>query len=41
MITMDDVNLVPESNQKILSDLDRRSAVRIGGQDKHLLSIGA
>lgn len=32
-------NLVPESNQKALTDEDRRAAVRIGGEDKHLLSI--
>jgi hypothetical protein len=34
------VAIVPESNQKTLSAEDRGSAVRIGGQDKHLLSIG-
>lgn len=34
------VNIVPESNQKTLSDADRVAAVRIGEQDKHLLSIG-
>jgi hypothetical protein len=36
-----DVNLVPESNQKKLTDAVRESAVRIGGQHKHLISIGA
>jgi hypothetical protein len=35
-----DVNIVPESNQKSLSEADRAAALRIGGQDKHLLAIG-
>jgi hypothetical protein len=35
-----DVNIVPESNQKTLTDNDIDAAVRIGGQDKHLLAIG-
>lgn len=34
-----DVTIAPEENQKALSDWDRQCAVRIGGQDKHLLSI--
>jgi hypothetical protein len=33
------VNFVPESNQKVLSAEDRRSTVRIGNEDKLLLSI--
>ena len=32
-----DVNIVPESNQKTLSEKDRASAVHIGGQNKHLI----
>jgi hypothetical protein len=36
----DDVDMMPESNQKTLTDEDRRSAVRVGGQDTHLLAIG-
>jgi hypothetical protein len=36
-----DVNLVPESNQKALTDAQRQAAVRIGDQNKHLISIGA
>jgi len=36
----DDVNIIPESNQKTLTDEDRQAALRIGGQDKHLLAIG-
>ncbi len=36
-----DVNLVPESNQKQLTDPVKDAAVRIGGQNKHLISIGA
>ncbi|MEV0713348.1 hypothetical protein [Asanoa sp. NPDC050611] len=35
-----DVNLVPENNQKVLTDSDRAAALHIGGQDKHLLAIG-
>jgi len=35
-----DVNIVPESNQKALSDEDRRAAVTIGDQPKHYLAIG-
>ncbi len=35
-----DVNLVPENNQKMLTDADWAASVRIGGQDKHLLAIG-
>lgn len=31
--------LIPEANQKILSAADREAAIRIGGEDKHLLSI--
>jgi len=34
------VNLVPQSNQQGLTDADRESALRIGGEDKHLISIG-
>jgi hypothetical protein len=33
------VSLVPESNQKVLTEQERRSAVNIGNQDKHLLAI--
>ena len=36
----DDVNIVPESNQKALSDDERRAAVIIGDQPKHFLAIG-
>jgi hypothetical protein len=35
-----DVNLVPESNQKVLTDAQRSAAVRIGNQSKHLIAIG-
>jgi hypothetical protein len=35
-----DVNIVPESNQKILTAVDIAAAIEIGGQDKHLLAIG-
>jgi len=33
------VFLVPEPNKKTLSDPERAAAIRIGGEDKHLLSI--
>lgn len=36
----DDVDLVPENNQKVLTDADRAASIRVGGQDKHLLAIG-
>jgi hypothetical protein len=35
-----DVELEPEDNQKTLKVEDRRAAVRIGGEDRHLLAIG-
>jgi hypothetical protein len=35
-----DVNLEPEANQKRLTAEDRRAAVRIGGEYRHLLAIG-
>jgi hypothetical protein len=36
----EDVEMMPESNQKTLTEEDRRNAVRVGGQDTHLISIG-
>ncbi|MGI5155310.1 hypothetical protein [Microbispora sp. CA-102843] len=41
MIGLPDVRLVPESNQKMLTDEDRTAAVVIGDQAKHLILIGA
>jgi hypothetical protein len=35
------VSIVPESNQKILTDRDRAAAIQIGNQDKHLIAIGS
>jgi hypothetical protein len=35
-----DVNIVPESNQKMLTAADVEAALHVGGQDKHLLAIG-
>ncbi|NMO56456.1 hypothetical protein HH310_35420 [Actinoplanes sp. TBRC 11911] len=35
-----DVSLVPESNQKVLTDGQRTAAVSIGNQFKHLIAIG-
>lgn len=37
---MDDANVVPESNQKALSERERAGAVVIGDQPKHMLMIG-
>jgi hypothetical protein len=36
----DDVDMMGEANQKILTAEDRRNAVRVGGQDTHLIAIG-
>jgi hypothetical protein len=33
------VHLIPEENQKVLTDSDRAAAVEIGGQNKHLIAI--
>jgi hypothetical protein len=33
------VFLIPEVNQKALTDADRAAAIHVGGEDKHLLSI--
>jgi hypothetical protein len=41
MERLEDVNLVPESNQKTLTPADRAAAVWIGEQAKHLLWIAA
>lgn len=35
----DGVNIVPQSNQKALTQADHDSAVSIGGQDKHFITI--
>ncbi|WP_328611042.1 hypothetical protein OG943_18570 [Amycolatopsis sp. NBC_00345] len=34
-----DVTLIPESNQKTLTAADRAAAVRIGGEDNHLIAM--
>jgi hypothetical protein len=36
-----DVRIVPESNQKALTEEQRAAAVSIGNQDRHLILIGA
>lgn len=33
------INLIPQSNRRELTQADHESAVRIGGEDKHLISI--
>ena len=33
------VSLIPEENQKVLTEADRAAAVRIGDQNKHLIAI--
>ncbi|WFE37826.1 hypothetical protein [Micromonospora sp. WMMD998] len=35
-----DVTIAPESNQKTLTEADIRAALRLGGQENHLLAIG-
>jgi hypothetical protein len=35
------VSLIPEENQKTLTDADRSAAVRIGNKDNHLIAIEA
>ena len=39
LFTAQRVNLIPQSDQRALSDADRDAAVRIGGEHKHLISI--
>jgi hypothetical protein len=39
--TTPDVRLIPESNQKVLTDAERAAAVSIGNQDNHLIAIGS
>jgi hypothetical protein len=41
MIELPEVHLKNEFNQSSLNDADRESAVRIGGEDRHLLKIEA
>lgn len=33
------VHLAPDSNRKVLTDADHEAAIRIGGEDKHLIAI--
>ena len=37
----DDIHLIPESNQKVLTPGQRAAAIRIGNQDMHLLAVRA
>jgi hypothetical protein len=39
LFTAQRINLIPQSNQRALSDADREAALRIGGEYKHLISI--
>ncbi|SHM20544.1 hypothetical protein [Cryptosporangium aurantiacum] len=41
LIRVPGVTLIPESNQKTLTDADRAAAIRIGNQSKHLIAIEA
>jgi hypothetical protein len=41
MIEQPDVDLMAELNQRTLTDQDRKSAVDIGGEPRHLLRIGS
>ncbi len=40
LFTTQRVNLIPQSRQQALTAADRASALRIGGEHKHLISIG-
>jgi hypothetical protein len=33
------INLIPQSNQQALTEADRESALRVGGEAKHMISI--
>ncbi|GAA2143592.1 hypothetical protein [Glycomyces algeriensis] len=35
-----DVTLIPEENRRSITPEDREAAIRIGGEDRHLISIG-
>jgi hypothetical protein len=39
LFTAQRINLIPQSNQRALSEADRDAALRIGGEHKHLISI--
>ena len=39
LFTAQRINLIPQSDQRALSDADRDAGVRIGGEHKHLISI--
>ena len=39
LFTAQRINLIPQSNQRALSDADREAALRIGDECKHLISI--
>lgn len=39
MIKTGTVHLAPDSNRKVLTEDDHAAAVRVGGEDKHLLAI--
>jgi hypothetical protein len=36
---MPQVHVIPEENRKVITGEDRVAAIRIGGEDKHLLAI--
>jgi hypothetical protein len=40
LFTAQRVNLIPQSRQQALTTADRASALRVGGEHKHLISIG-
>ncbi|WP_328615995.1 hypothetical protein OHS18_04200 [Amycolatopsis sp. NBC_00355] len=41
LIELPDVQLIPETNRKTLTEDDREAAVEIGGEERHLLKISA
>jgi hypothetical protein len=39
LFTAQRINLIPQENQQALTDADRESALRVGDENKHLISI--
>ncbi|GAB4000915.1 hypothetical protein GCM10029992_34550 [Glycomyces albus] len=39
LLAQHEIRLIPESNQKTLTDADRMAAIRLGNKDRHLIAI--
>ena len=39
MVDQRKIRLIPEENQKVISDRDRAAAIRLSGEDKHLIAF--